>query len=47
MSASATQGGHKNMTLKAKLHYTMLVADRSEAGRRPEVSWNFAYHVAR
>jgi len=29
--------------LKAKF----LVADRSEAGRRPAVSWNVAYHLAR
>jgi len=34
-------------TLKAKLHYTILVADRSEAGRRPAVSWNLAHHLAR
>ena len=27
------------------LHY--LVADRSKAGRRPAVSWNLAYHLAR
>jgi len=27
------------------LHY--LVADRSEAGRRPAASWNLAYHLAR
>jgi len=24
-----------------------LVADRSEAGRRPTASWNLAYHLAR
>ena len=33
--------------LKAKFHYAILVADRSEAGRRPAVSWNLAYHLAR
>jgi len=27
------------------LHY--LVADRSEAGRRPAASWNLAYHLTR
>ena len=34
---------------KAKFHYAILVADRSEArrrpGRRPAASWNLAYHV--
>ena len=30
--------------LKAKFHYAILVTDRSEAGRRPAVSWNLAYH---
>ena len=34
-------------SLKAKFHYAILVADRSEAGRRPAVSWNLAYHPAR
>ena len=33
--------------VKAKFHYAVLVADRSEAGRRPAVSWNLAYHLAR
>jgi len=33
--------------LKAKLHYAILVADRSEAGRRPAASWNLAYCLAR
>jgi len=30
--------------LKAKFHYAILVADRSDAGRRPAASWNLAYH---
>jgi len=34
-------------TVKAKFHYAILVADRSEAGRRPAASWNLAYHLAR
>jgi len=33
--------------VKAKFHYAILVADRSEAGRRPAASWNLAYHLAR
>jgi len=28
---------------KSKFHYAILVADRSEAGRRPAASWNLAY----
>jgi len=32
---------------KAKFHYAILVAERSEAGRRPAASWNLAYHLAR
>ena len=32
---------------QAKFHYAILVADRSEAGRRPAASWNLAYHLAR
>jgi len=32
--------------LRAKFHYAILVADRSEAGRRPATSWNLAYHLA-
>jgi len=32
---------------KAKFHYVILVADRSEAGRRLAASWNLAYHLAR
>jgi len=32
---------------KAKFHYAILVSDRSEAGRRPAVSWNLAYHLGR
>ena len=34
-------------SVKAKFHYAILVADRSEAGRRPAASWNLAYHLAR
>jgi len=30
--------------VKAKFHYAILVADRSEAGGRPASSWNLAYH---
>jgi len=33
--------------LQAKFHYAILVAGRSEAGRRPAASWNLAYHLAR
>jgi len=29
---------------KAKFHYAILVADRSEACRRNAASWNLAYH---
>jgi len=32
--------------LKAKFHYAILVADRSQAGRRPAARWNLAYHLA-
>ena len=35
------------ITVKTKFHYTILVADRSEAGRRPAASWNLAYHQQR
>jgi len=35
------------MLIKAKIHYAIVVADRSEAGRRPAASWNLAYHLAR
>jgi len=31
---------------KAKFHYAILLADRSEAGRRPAASWNLAYHAS-
>jgi len=35
-------------SIKAKFHYAIMVADRSEAaGRRPAASWNLAYHLAR
>jgi len=30
---------------KAKFYYDILVADRSEAGRRPAASWILAYHA--
>jgi len=33
--------------VRAKFHYAILVADRSEAGCRPAASWNLAYHLAR
>jgi len=33
--------------VKAKFYYAILVADRSEVGRRPAASWNLAYHLAR
>jgi len=33
--------------LKAKFRYAILVAGRSEAGRRPVTSWNLAYRLAR
>jgi len=33
--------------VKAKFNYAILVADRSEAGRRPAPIWNLAYHLAR
>ena len=35
------------LKLKAKFHYAILVADRSEAGPRPAAGWNLAYHLAR
>ena len=37
----------KNLLLKAKFHYAILVADRFEAGRRPAASWSLAYHLVR
>ena len=33
--------------LKAKFHCAVLVADRSDDGRRPAASWNLANHLAR
>jgi len=36
-----------NPTIKAKFHYTILVADRSEAGSRPAANWNLADHLTR
>jgi len=38
-------GKGKGHPVKAKYHYAILVADRSEAGRRPAASWNLAYHL--
>ena len=35
------------MRYKHTVDYAILVADRSEAGRRPAASWNSAYHLAR
>jgi len=32
--------------VKVKFHYAILVAYRSEAGRRLAVGWNLAYHLA-
>jgi len=32
-------------TIKAKFHYVILLAVRSEAGRRPAASWNLACHA--
>jgi len=32
--------------VKRKFHFAILVADSSEAGRRPAASWNLAYHLA-
>jgi len=34
-----------NSLLKAKPHYAILVADRTEVGCKPAVSWNLAYHA--
>jgi len=34
-----------NIFIKAKFNYAMLVADRSEAARRPAASWNLACHA--
>jgi len=53
MVSTGTGTGHRLPTsklprfVKAKFHYATLVADRSEAGRRPAASWNLAYHLAR
>jgi len=46
-SQAADSVGCETVRLKAKFHYAILVADRSEAGRRPAVSWNLAYYLAR
>jgi len=32
---------------KGQIPLRYLITDRSEAGRRPSVSWNLAYHLAR
>jgi len=34
-------------TAKSQIPLRYLVADKSEAGRRPAASWNLAYHLAR
>jgi len=33
------------VTVKVKIHYAIVVAERSEAGRRPAASWNLAYQT--
>ena len=33
-------------SVQAKFYHAILVADRSEDGRRPAASWNLAYHLA-
>jgi len=41
--------GTRAVLVKAKFHYAILVADRSEAGRagrRPAASWNLAYDLS-
>jgi len=35
------------MNSKGQIPLGYLVADRSEAGRRPAASWNLAYHPVR
>jgi len=35
------------MANKGQIPLRYLVADRSEAGRRPAANWNLAYHLAR
>jgi len=45
--SSRTEQITKVLTVKAKFHYAILVADRSEAGRRPAASSNLAYHQQR
>jgi len=42
-----TGEGRRLLLVKAKFHYAIRVADRSEDGRRPAASWNLAYHLAR
>jgi len=46
-SGETTEEDDVTGAVKAEFHYAILVADRSEAGRRPAASWNLAYHVAR
>jgi len=41
----ATTQSPQRRSVKAKFHYAILVADRSEAGRRPAASWHLAYHA--
>jgi len=49
MMGTWTRGAGRRhaISLKAKFHYAILVADRSEDGRRHAASWNLAYHLAR
>jgi len=48
IASLAVNGQHIKcfLFLKAKIHYAILVTDRSEAGRRPVASWNLAYQLA-
>jgi len=39
--------GLSTSVTKSQFPLRYLVADRSEAGRRPAASWNLAYHLAR
>jgi len=40
-------GGDLRLRCKSQIPLRYLVADKSEAGRRPAASWNLAYHLAR
>ena len=46
-SSNLLEPGRTADRFEAKLHYAILVADRSKAGRRPAVSWYLFYHLAR